>query len=324
MLNSPRQGTGWSCPSEEAATAILGTHLDPVWDSVFERRGRRWTSRERRNPPPQPSVAIFRTGSQEGTILCTSSLPRRTGFLGALDRTSMCSLALVAEQLGRDQGAGCVAFLGLDSDEHRLELRTLDRLGYAISLEEVTFTLRIGDFECFNDYLGRLSTHRRHEIRKEMKHFRSVSDCRQVSANCLLDSAMAELQWNHTRRHGGTSSLDDIVRRHRRLVDLVPDDIAVFVSGDPPEAFSVWAVIGDRLTSIVSGFSPKEHFAYFQVGYYAPIEFAIDHRLSSIEVGPDAVEAKKRRGFTAARIMSAQLDLSRPIVRFETSEGGAC
>ena len=162
----------------------------------------------------------------------------------------------------------------------------------------------------FDDYLARLSPRRRRETTRERRAF-AAAGLRVVPSSTLgtLDQ-LVERQVAHYRRYGIAADPTRITGQFRALAEHYRDDLLLLlvVRGDTEVGHVVVVREGRWLVPKLAAFRGRESYAYFEAGYYAVIECALERFGSDlIEYGGAAMDAKVRRGCTVRPLIGAVL-----------------
>jgi predicted N-acyltransferase len=153
----------------------------------------------------------------------------------------------------------------------------------------------------FDEYLGSLGDNQRHAVRREMRAFVEYG-CEGVTGRLAeWGSGLAPLLAKLLRRHGRPGDETEVREHLASLAQALPDENVVFVAlwkGDPIGFVLVISSHGD-LYVYKAGFDYEHSLrsaAYFNVMFYLPIRFAIDHGYGWLHLGTAALEPKLRRG----------------------------
>lgn len=220
--------------------------------------------------------------------------------LEAGDRGRITDLLLDSiEEAAWAEGAH-VLFRDLTEEESDLVSRLRVR-GYAITATPpfCRLDLRWDDFEGYVAAMRARSQNAANQIRKELRRARQAGVAiRRIENPASAAEALHRLIAGHHRRRNGKR----LSYRPNFLADLareLGDDLVVFAAehegaltscaiflADGREAHSTFIALGEQ----------REKAAYFPLGYYEPIRWAIETGKRSIDYGKLAYEAKLRRG----------------------------
>jgi uncharacterized protein len=149
---------------------------------------------------------------------------------------------------------------------------------------------------CLNSFTHR----RRNKMRHEIDVFRS-------SGSQIVETRLSEciqevgpLLGNVHRKHGAADSDRDTTRYLESQATHLSDVSRVFLelSNGRPVGFSLCYEWGRELYVRVVGFDYERsaRFAYFNLAYYLPLDYAIRRQFSHIHLGPGTYQAKASRG----------------------------
>ncbi|MGC4856309.1 GNAT family N-acetyltransferase [Micromonospora sp. DT4] len=157
-----------------------------------------------------------------------------------------------------------------------------------------------------------MSGHRRARIRREEARFEAAGYRigRERLADCLDD--FARLAVNLERRHGGDLDADTLGGQLGVQVKWCDDEAVVFTARRD-ERLAAACLCYVSATSIVSrmyGFDDQlsgGSYEYFNLAYYLPLRYAAAHGLSAVEVGRQALDAKRLRGAVVHSLWAVDL-----------------
>lgn len=163
-----------------------------------------------------------------------------------------------------------------------------------------------------DDYLGRMPSDRRREIRREMRRF---ADAGFTLATERLDECAEEagLLFGNLERRWGVERTDEaataFVVEH---ASYLAEASLVFTARREGTlvGFALAFPWGNRLFLRFAGFdyaSTEGTFAYFNLTYYEPIKYACEHGFSSVHLGLASLDAKTARGATLTPVWIAEL-----------------
>jgi len=239
----------------------------------------------------------------------------RTGYTTHLLRSSslsepeareMCLLLVNgARELAAEYGYGGVIFDYLTNESLRLMCH----------IAKPAIAYRLADTEIYTrgaslpEYLDSLPGKARRVFQREIKRFQSAGWRTGEERMSGIVRRASELLASTQEKYGSDLGADAILEFMTAMADNVDDHSVVFTCRDDQDelrgyvlAFS-WM---DRLYARVSGFDYpwlRDSFEYFNLVFYAPVEYMHRHSLVRYYLGPaygPASEAKIRRGATLA------------------------
>jgi predicted N-acyltransferase len=151
-----------------------------------------------------------------------------------------------------------------------------------------------------DSFLSSFTHRRRYNMQRELDVFGSASS-RVVEtrlSDCL--DAVGPLLGNVHRRHGAADTdlvTTEYLRSQASHLDHV-STVFLELAGDDPVGFSLCFEWGRELYVRVAGFDYERsaRFAYFALGYYLPLHYAMRRGLGGIHLGPGTYQAKTSRG----------------------------
>jgi len=155
----------------------------------------------------------------------------------------------------------------------------------------------------FEDYLRRLSRHSRAVVRGEKRRFgESGLSLTVVRGNQALTPEILELQAAVRAKYGLSTDPETLRVRHDAIRGAFDDELLVFSANrdGKPVAFSLFFVHGEAIYSYFTGADYEQTsgtFAYFNLVYYAPIEWATANGFKKVYLSLSAYKAKLIRGF---------------------------
>lgn len=216
-----------------------------------------------------------------------------------------------------EQGCDVAAALYVDSAESASQLST--SMGGSPPFAFAAQTVLAGEWASFDGYLASLSRSRRNKVRRELR------DCQDVrlsvhSGTEGLDEDTARLQLELRDKYAVGGSLDGILADYENLRATVADRVVVVRAehGGHLVGMSLALLDGDRLHVRLVGFdyARKVDFLYFNVLFYAPIEWGSRHGITSYAFGTSSYAAKLARGCVAQPLYAA--------VRWPAADRAAC
>ncbi|MGE5830474.1 MAG: GNAT family N-acetyltransferase [Micromonosporaceae bacterium] len=170
-------------------------------------------------------------------------------------------------------------------------------------LVDLTAAIPLEGCDSFDDYLGRLTGHRRRRVRHEIQEFRS-SGCaiRRVRPSDGI-GILAPLMAEHHHRYGhddSTEMLATHLAKHAEHLDDLGHLLVCEDAGTPVGALlayeweHAWYA---RAVGIADGLRGQA-CTYFNLVFYEPIRLAIERGVTRYLLGPSTVGAKVKRGAT--------------------------
>ncbi|TVR01367.1 MAG: GNAT family N-acetyltransferase [Desulfovibrionales bacterium] len=184
--------------------------------------------------------------------------------------------------------------------------RILERLGYKVWVHQGFVWMNPG-FTCFEDYLAGLKTNQRRNVRRERNRLADSG----ISTQCLFGTEipesffpqMYELYARHNDRFGQWSCKFLTPGFFQGLRDTFRDNLLFIVASAPgeikPLAMSLLIVAGDRVYGRYWGARREEEYLHFELCYYKPMEWMIQHGLRLFDPGMGGIH-KALRGFVSA------------------------
>lgn len=168
-------------------------------------------------------------------------------------------------------------------------------------LADLTAVIPLDGCDSFDDYLGRLTGHRRRRVRHEVLEFRRSG--RVIRRRRLSDAVgiLAPLVAAHHRRYGHadtTAMLTTHFSKHALHLDDVGHVLVCEEAGTAVGALLVYEwddAWYARAVGIADGLR-GESAALFNLVYYEPIRLAIERGRTRYLVGPSTIGAKVKRG----------------------------
>jgi predicted N-acyltransferase len=254
----------------------------------------------------RPHVSKPADGSNWFPVLLLGS---RSGYHGDV---------LVDPQLSSEQQSAVVRAL-IDASEHiAVEFGARSRALMYVAAPTANATCRLGGrsgrtvptsaeavintrWDSFDEYLLQFAKKRRTNIRRELSTFAGanvlVREMTLAQSYELVGPLLGRLQ----RKYGLTDTDQELTRRMAAQAAVLNDISRVFlgVRDGKVVGFSLCYEWRRQLYVRSTGFdgdAGSAPFAYFNLALYAPLRYAIDHRLNSVNVGVSAYRAKIARG----------------------------
>lgn len=246
-------------------------------------------------------------------------LSNRGGYHGEIlnaggDPSTRCAIVRELVAAGSDLARACDArsstWFHLPAAA-TAEIRAATRARTITVFSAAGLSLRVG-FSSFDEYLAMFRSNRRVKIRRERRVFaragydvglESLFDC-YAEAGPLL----AQLQ----RRYGHEDDDERRIAYLGRRAETLRDAALVFTCrlGGRLVGFSLYYVYDGVLYAGATGFDYgrlRGAYEYFNLGYYLPIEHAIDTAARLLDFGPGSYEAKVERGASLTPLWSLVL-----------------
>jgi len=229
-----------------------------------------------------------RYGQQNGYYIAQSEQPRRKEVLAALLAES-CSF-----------NASSQGFLYLDKQSADEILEVAPKYLAIPAEPDASITINATSFEGF---LAGLTSRQRYGVRRDLRRVGSMPRVRPVTPEDSMMRAYGRLAAQTQRRHNLPGDPDRLSNYIARCAACGAEAVA-FTVGDEssPAAFSLALVYGDtlwvRMVGLEYGPGGDTGGAYPAVLIYGPVQFALDRKLRSVNVGAGAGDFKRRRGAT--------------------------
>jgi hypothetical protein len=257
----------------------------------------------------QPELAADLDAQLYPTIACGGrSVGRSRGV--PLDPTSgpgtWTFLLEQAEELARGREVRSLSLLYVDAEDTRLR-DALDDTGF-LNIGETPALVFDCPFDGFSGYLESLAPKKRRNVRRDR---RLITDAGWAVERRQLDEAMSRemgrLNALIERKYGNDMSYEDSHAYFERLRTGLPGRLEVLVARTPGGA------IGGALTLFGwrDALFPREIGIdretagnvpiYFELGFYAPMEMAIERGAVQIDWGTGLADVKRSRGAEAVR-----------------------
>jgi predicted N-acyltransferase len=159
----------------------------------------------------------------------------------------------------------------------------------------------------FEDFLGSLTSRKRKAIRKERAAVREGLEFRALRGADIGRAEWAAM-WRFYQDTGSRKWGSPYLTRSffDRISDTMADQLLLFLAyrNGRPIAGALNIVGPDALYGRYWGTTEEVRFLHFELSYYQAIEWAIDHRLSSVQAGAQG-EHKLGRGYEPVVTSSA-------------------
>lgn len=152
----------------------------------------------------------------------------------------------------------------------------------------------------FDTYLAQFPYRYRKNIRREIARFDQSGATLVHASTSVLCEQHAELQLEHMRKFGNELSRDWLMQLLDQIKNLFFDHtfvIEMYWHGKLTGFVLVYDSYDWLYPKMLGLVSPEERppFAYFNLGYYEVIRYAIAHKRKGIVMGPEAYETKSKR-----------------------------
>jgi len=156
--------------------------------------------------------------------------------------------------------------------------------------------------ESFEAYLDGFTSHRRRELRRQIRRFADAGlRCTMEQSDaCIVE--LAPVIAASEVRHGHASSPRSVATTLLRQRARLGSDFAIFAARDAGERLIAGAVAftdADTVHVRICGIDPQvgpSAYAYFNVAYYAPIAHAVATGRRRVRLGLESFDAKLARG----------------------------
>lgn len=182
-------------------------------------------------------------------------------------------------------------------------------------------TVLTGQWPDFDGYLASLKRSRRNKVRRELRECRDSGIHISVhSGTSALDEDTARLQVALREKYSVGGSVGSVLADYENLRATVDDRVLVFRAERDGQllGMSLALLDGDRLHVRLVGFDYAQEldFLYFNVLFYAPIEWGARNGITSYAFGTSSYPAKLARGCVPTPLYAA--------VRWPDPDRAAC
>ncbi len=211
-------------------------------------------------------------------------------------------LAEAVRSIAEELRCSSVHWLFCTKEEHEL----LDELGFA-RRASLQFHWHNRDYGSFDDFLGRLTSRKRKQFRKERRRAREGVDELEFIPGAELEDEQLQALDRYYRRtvaeHGGIDYLQPGFFHHLR--EELPDRVrfARAHRGGDTIAGALFFQTEQGLYGRYWGCDEDHDCLHFETAYYAGIEHCIEHGIPLFEAGAQG-EHKLLRGFEPSRTYS--------------------
>ena len=162
----------------------------------------------------------------------------------------------------------------------------------------------------FDGYLASLSRSRRHQVRREIDRFGAAGHRVDVGRLSECCQEAGPLLANVQRKYGHGSTPEEMTEQLRRQAAVLDEHSVVFQCrrGSSLVGYCLCFAWGEELYARTVGFdygATGSHAEYFNLNYYLPIRYAIEHGLRTVHLGTQSYEAKLARGAAPRPLWSA-------------------
>lgn len=234
--------------------------------------------------------------------LSSGYLPGIVTSPGALAADVAAALTEV-ENLAADWGAKTTAVLYVPERDQILRATVADR-GYLSFTPLAECVLRVTGWSCFDDYTESLRSARRNNVRREIAAFTaSGATFREVGVDAL-GREHAQLHIEHMRQYGHELAVDRVISLFGMINELFADSVRIVEMRQSSDLLGFLMIYDDggwlypKMIGLCQA-ALRPPYAYFNLGYYQTIRFAIRLRRVGIVFGPEAYEVKALRGIRA-------------------------
>lgn len=165
------------------------------------------------------------------------------------------------------------------------------------------------DWTGIDEYVASLATNRRRKVRRELRLFADSGSRVSVSEGTdALGEEAAALQAELQSRHGTTSTVGTLLGGYELLRQTVSANVVTFSSHLKDRLTGITVCIRDGDTLYVRAVGAPErddNFTYFNVGFYAPIDWGCANGIARYVFGTGTYEAKRGRGCRVERTYGA-------------------
>lgn len=277
--------------------AILPAHFLPAARSAYYSPSRMFGDAL---PPVLADEAAWFPGMLGGA---------RAGFLNEIlvdgrlspeDRPSVLrQLANGLDALNESYGGESVVFMYVPTLE---AVSLLEAYDAAVPVFTAAETIVEVEWESFDGYLRALSKSRRHAVKREILRFEATSP--RVTVGHLSDAvatAIAPLVANVYTKYGEPQTLPRVSANLQRQAEHLGEASVVFTCERDGRLIgcSFFCHCGTGLFARAVGFDYgliDNRAEYFNLLFYRPIQYAIEHGLKRVHYGIDTYEAKLFRG----------------------------
>jgi predicted N-acyltransferase len=256
----------------------------------------------------------LRERADEWTPALVMSSPGRYGGLSykrGLDldlkqRALGATIKAVSAQALADQ-ARSICWLYFGENEDPILTEMLHNCGYLSVVVDAECYLRIR-WENFTGYLSSFNAKDRWKIKYQMQTFDRAGIKVDLHGGEALGRELAPLERQWREKYGRTPSLDEIIEDYENLRSLLARQLKVFVAtlGGRPIGFTVFLAEGDTWYARFGGFdySVGNLFLYFNLLFYRPIQFFIEHAVRCVHYSLKSYEAKVKRGCQLSNVIA--------------------
>ncbi len=249
---------------------------------------------------------------QNNVLLCYSPFCYRTKILlkkGPQEATLTKALIEKIDETCKKEKILFSSFLFVSEFDKHL-INHLENSGYHKYLWRPTLYLNI-QWKTFEDYLNSLESHFRKTVKREIKNCsQNGVTIKEVTEFKNLASSLSDLSANLISKHNKTTKNFFKPILYESLSTSAKTNTIVFIAkkNDAIIGFSVCMQKDQTLDCFHCGFNydlqNKTDFTYFNIVYYTPIKWAIEHGIKKIYYRIAAEEVKYRRGCKPETIYS--------------------
>lgn len=293
LVDNPRTYTFYNVPRLLTDEAII-KEITPFLDKKEQEQMRHLAGVLRTQQSRlYPSLIGAAPYGYTSAICCRHNLPNET----IQQITDMTLDAF--EQIAVENDVSCSAFLYVPSQQSQLST-TLFHRQYTPSLIGAESVLPI-TWNSFDDYLLSFRQKRRKGIRRERRVFQESDFTIQISDARSLDEKVVLLQSNLQKKYGHSGNPERLKRGFDQIKTHLGPFVRVYLAqqNDQLLGYALFYEMDGKYYCKQVGFDYgrlDNDFCYFNIGFYEPIIQALENKITSINYGVGAYEAKLKRG----------------------------
>ncbi|GAA2139213.1 hypothetical protein GCM10009760_21180 [Kitasatospora kazusensis] len=209
-------------------------------------------------------------------------------------------------ELAEDQGLRTVCFPYATAPV-RDQLAEAGVLPWESCRLSTTARYRLDGLASFDDYLARLPSRRRREVRREIRRFAESGIEVSPAGFDEVIERVAVLEANNFRKYGWDITVEAILAQRRAWRAAFGEELKVLVGrkGSDIVASLVFRETAELLELFSVGFDYSAvggEYCYFNLSCYLPIRHAIERSIPTVEVGAEAVRGKYLRGCSVEQL----------------------
>lgn len=240
-----------------------------------------------------------------------------------LQRAIWNALLSAVKRIAVERGTPCIALPFLPTDVASVLVDLVGEQG--VFLLTTPNTLKEIRSTSFDNFVASCKRNMRKMIRRELRIFNEAGLEITIEPLQQVLEEMTELVLHSNSRHGGVTDREKIQELLMAQSQVLGDQMLSFCARRQGRLMAAANVVVSHQGIYGRTFGSREdrgnHMEYFALAYYAPLRYGIEHGLRWLHGGPEAYEAKLRRGFElvplwtlflpAAPLTSAQRTLIR-------------